>query len=100
MNKFVLGFAALALAATPALAQTPLTFADVDIDGSGELSFVELQAVWPDLSQEEFDAADLDLSGGLNPDELNALQPSTLPAPAPTDDGGTSLDAPAESLTD
>ncbi|MCP8882781.1 hypothetical protein NIM87_04665 [Devosia sp. XJ19-1] len=81
MRKFALGLVALSLAAAPALAQTPMTFADVDTDASGELSFLELQAVWPDLTEDEFNAVDLDLSGGLNADELNALQPSTMPAP-------------------
>ena len=81
MRKFALAFAAIGAFALPAVAQTPLTFADVDTDANGELGFVELQVVWPDLTQEEFDAADLDQSGGLNADELNGLQPSTLPAP-------------------
>lgn len=81
MRKFAIALAALGAFAMPALAQTPLTFADVDADANGELSFLELQVVWPDLTQEEFDAADLDQSGGLNVDELNGLQPSTLPAP-------------------
>jgi hypothetical protein len=44
------------------------------------LSFAELQLVWTDLTQEEFDAADADTSGGLTPDELNTLQPAALPA--------------------
>lgn len=82
MRKFALGLVALSMAAAPALAQTPMTFADVDTDASGELSFVELQAVWPDLTEDEFNAVDLDMSGSLNAEELNALQPSTMPAPA------------------
>lgn len=85
MKKLVLGLTVLAFAAAPALAQTPLTFADVDTDGSGELSFEELIAVWPDLTRDEFMAVDLDMNGSLNVDELNALQPSTVPAPV--DDG-------------
>lgn len=92
MRRIALGFVALTLAASAALAQTPLTFADVDLDGNGELSFEELTAVWPDLTQDEFNRADINMSGGLSPDELNALQPSTLPAPseapAPLDDPG------------
>jgi hypothetical protein len=81
MKKIALGVAALAFASSAALAQTPLTFADVDTDGNGELSYSELVLVWPDLGEDEFNAADLNLSGGLDPDELNTLQPSTLPAP-------------------
>lgn len=81
MRKFALALAAVGAFALPAVAQTPLTFADVDSDGNGELSFVELQVVWPDLTQEEFDAADADMSGGLSPDELNSLQPAAVSAP-------------------
>ena len=65
----------------PAFAQTPTSFADVDTDGNGELSFAELQLVWPDLTQAEFDSADVDASGGLAVDELNTLQPASVPAP-------------------
>ena len=82
MKKTALGLMALTLFAAPAFAQAPMNFADVDIDASGELSFEELLAVWPDLTQDEFMAADLDMNGTLNADELNGLQPSTLPAPA------------------
>ena len=82
MHKLVLSLAVLGLATTAALAQTPTSFADVDTDANGELSFAELQVIWTDLTQEEFDSADADGSGGLTPDELNTLQPATLPAPA------------------
>lgn len=80
MHKIALGLAVLGLATTAALAQTPTSFADVDTDANGELSFAELQVIWTDLTQDEFDAADADGSGGLTPDELNTLQPATLPA--------------------
>lgn len=82
MHRLSLSLAVLVLAATTALAQTPTSFADVDTDANGELSFAELLVVWPDLTQDEFDGADADGSGGLTPDELNTLQPATLPAPA------------------
>ena len=79
--------AALGLSTIMAFAQTPTTFADVDTDASGELSFAELQVAWPDLAQAEFDAADADASGGLTAEELNGLQPPALTgeptAPAP-----------------
>lgn len=96
MKTIALGLAALTIMAAPALAQAPLTFAEVDIDASGELSFEELQAAWPDLTQDEFMAADLDLNGSLSADELNGLQPSTLPAPAAQAplDGGMTAPAP------
>lgn len=99
MNKMTLGLAALTLFAAPAFAQAPLNFADVDTDASGELSFAELQAVWPDITQDEFNAVDLDMNGSLSADELTGLQPSTLPAPAtaPMDDTLSSPSTP-ESL--
>ena len=80
MHRFALSLAVLAVSAGAALAQTPTSFADVDTDASGELSFAELQLVWTDLQQAEFDAADADASGGLSADELNTLQPAALPA--------------------
>lgn len=97
MKKTALGLMALTILAAPALAQAPLTFAEVDLDTSGELSFEELQAAWPDLTQDEFMAADLDMNGALSADELNGLQPSTLPAPGavPLDPGMSAPLAPA-----
>ena len=70
--------AILGLSSTLAFAQTPTSFADVDTDASGELSFAELQVAWPDLTQAEFDGADTDASGGLTAEELNGLQPPAL----------------------
>lgn len=83
MHKFALSLAVLGLATSAAMAQTPTTFADVDTDGNGELSFAELQLVWPDLTDAEFTAADADGSRGLNVNELNSLQPAAVPTPAP-----------------
>jgi hypothetical protein len=80
MHKLALSLAVLGLSAGAALAQTPTSFTDVDTDANGELSFAELQVVWTDLQQSEFDAADADTSGGLSADELNTLQPAALPA--------------------
>lgn len=80
MHKLALSLAVLGLSAGAAFAQTPTSFADVDTDANGELSFAELQLVWTDLQQGEFDAADADASGGLSADELNTLQPAALPA--------------------
>lgn len=82
MQRLPLSLAILGLTAAAAFAQTPTSFADVDTDANGELSFAELQLIWTDLAQDEFDSADADGSGGLTPDELNTLQPATLPAPA------------------
>ena len=90
--------AALGLSATVAFAQTPTNFADVDTDANGELSFVELQVAWPDITQAEFDAADTDLSGGLSTDELNSLQPAALTG-APTTEPTMTVTPGTESLS-
>lgn len=82
MHKTILTAFALFGLTTAAFAQSPASFAGVDSDASGELSFAELQAVWPDLTQDEFAGADADASNGLSADELNTLQPSAVPAPA------------------
>lgn len=82
MRKIALGLVAATLFAAPVMAQTPLTFADVDANGDGRLSYEELLIVWPDLTPEEFATADIEGVGSLTPEQLNALQPATLPAPA------------------
>lgn len=88
MRKIALSLAVLGLStgltATAALAQT--SFADVDTDTNGELSYAELQVAWPNLTQEEFSTADADMSTGLSTTELATLQPaaaSSAPASEP-----------------
>ena len=49
----------------------------VDTDGNGTVSLAEAQAVWKDLTEDAFKAADADASGELSAEEL-----ATLPAPA------------------
>jgi len=84
MRKLALGLIAAGLLATPVLAQTALTFADVDTNGDGRLSYEELVVVWPDLTQEEFTNADVEGVGGVTPEQLGALQAAAVPAaPAP-----------------
>lgn len=80
MHTFALGLALVGFGATAAFAQTATSFADVDTDANGELGFAELALVWTDLTQAEFDTADVDGSGGLSVDELNSLQPARAPA--------------------
>jgi hypothetical protein len=102
MRKIALGLMATAMLAAPALAQTPMTFADVDSNGDGRLSYEELVLVWPDLTQEEFAAADVEGSG-LTPEQLGSLQPAAVPVPdamapvAAPEPAPTSTD-PAESI--
>ncbi len=61
-----LGFAGAAIAQD---VPTP-DFTALDVDASGEISFEELTAQWPDVTAEAFAGADTDVSGGLNADEL------------------------------
>lgn len=104
MRKIALGVVALTFATATAFAQTPLTFADVDSDGDGRLSYEELSAVWPDLSQDEFAAADVEGAGSITAEQLGALQPSTVPAapaeavPAPAPEALPAVPAPADPM--
>lgn len=71
MKKFVLALGTVsALIAGVAHAQTAVE----DTDGNGVYSFEELVAVFPDLTQEVFSAADADGDGALSADELSAAQ--------------------------
>jgi hypothetical protein len=100
MYKIAMTAAVLGLTATAAFAQTPTSFVDVDADGNGELSLVELQVVWPDLTDVEFSGADVDVSGGLSTDELNSLQPAAVSAPAADPAPALSVDEVPQSLSD
>lgn len=54
-----------------------------DADGSGAWSLMELQTLWPDLSEEVFGTLDLDANGSVEPAELTAAVEAgviTLPA--------------------
>lgn len=78
MRKLALGLVALTFASSAAIAQTPITFAQVDLDGDGRLSFAELQAVWPDLTEADFAAVDVEGMGSITPAQLDTMQPATL----------------------
>ncbi|HTM78462.1 MAG TPA: hypothetical protein VL133_12635 [Devosia sp.] len=100
MHKIILSLAALSLSAGVAFAQTPTSFANVDTDGNGELSFTELRLAWPDLNQNEFAAADVNASGGLSSTELVSLQPvGAIEAPAVHMQAPVDL-GPAQTLSD
>lgn len=88
MNKLLIAAIATVGFSTAALAQEGTDFASVDVDGSGDVSFEEAQAAWPELTAEAFAAYDIDGSGGLTPEEYDALVlGATAPAEeAPIDD--------------
>ena len=72
MKKSVLiaTVAAFGLAA-PVFAQT-VSFDSADLDMSGSLSLEEVQAASPDVTQDDFDAYDLDADGELGESEFDA----------------------------
>ncbi len=83
MKKILITIAALGLTAGVAVAQDVPTFAAADSDASGDVTLAEAQVVWPDLTQEAFDAADTDKSGSLNQAEYDALSAGGAAATAP-----------------
>lgn len=67
--KYLLAIITAVGLAAPAFAQAP-DFATADADQDGAVTFEELQAVMPDVTQESFDAADADGSGDLSEEEF------------------------------
>jgi len=84
MKKLVILLAMLGISSA-AIAQTLIaqnttdsknskaSFAMLDTDQSGQLSFEELAILLPELSAEQFAAADIDTSGELTEDEYTAF---------------------------
>lgn len=83
MNKFALALAASVLtaaaafaeeAAAPAAAEeaAPAAPEVVDTDANGTFSLVEVQAAYPNVTEEGFKAVDTDASGELSAEELAA----------------------------
>jgi len=73
MNKFTLSAITLATAMTPALAMSEGA-TEVDANGDGVLSVEEVQAVWPDMTAEQFAELDTDGDGALNDAEVMAAE--------------------------
>lgn len=71
MKKIVISLAVLAFA-TPAMAQAT-SFAELDLDQNGELSFQEVTAAVPELTVEQFAEVDADANGALNEEEFAVL---------------------------
>lgn len=83
MNRALLFAIPLGFAASFAIAQEAEAPAVNDADGSGDYSLQELQATYPDLTEEGYAAVDTDSSGSVSADELKAAQDNgTLKAPA------------------
>ncbi len=64
-------FFAVALSGTAAFAQS---MAEMDADGDGVLSMAEVQALFPEVTEDAFASADTDGDGVLNEAELTAAQ--------------------------
>ncbi|MDP5086121.1 MAG: hypothetical protein NWQ23_11925 [Yoonia sp.] len=67
-TKLIAPLAILTVLAVPALAQD----AAIDINGDGMYSFPELQAVMPEMSEDDFTALDTSGDGLLDADEIAA----------------------------
>jgi len=63
-----------------AFAQAATDFASVDTDANGSVSFAEAVVAWPDLTQDAFNAADVDGNGELSLEEYEGLTASAIPA--------------------
>lgn len=80
MKTIVLSSLVVLGLSTAAFAQAAAApdFATVDADASGGATLAEVQAALPDVTQEQFTAADADGNG-----ELSAEEFATVAAPAP-----------------
>lgn len=71
------GLALALVLATPAVAQ----MAEIDVNADGMLSFPELQAAMPDMTDEDFTTLDANGDGLLDADEVAAaVEAGLLPA--------------------
>ena len=71
--KTILTTAALVALAAPAFAQS-----EMDMDGDGNVSLEEIQATYPELTEEQFTAMDTDTDGVLSEAELQAATDAGL----------------------
>ena len=76
-THLILPVALLALATSPLAAQD----AEIDVNGDGMYSFPELQAVMPDMSEDEFTVLDANGDGLLDAEEIaTGTEAGLLPA--------------------
>ena len=86
MKRIALVLAPLALASA-AFAQATLPEV-ADTDGNGSWSLVELQAVWTDLTEDNFKAIDTSADGNVDTTELQAaLDGGVIKAPEAATNG-------------
>ena len=71
-KHIVIGLTAFGLMASSALAQTtPPSFATADSDTSASVSLAEAMAIWPEITQDAFSAADTNMDGALDQTEYD-----------------------------
>lgn len=74
MKKTLLPVAALGLVLSATGAMAALEdFVGADTDKSGLVSWAEFSVLYPDATEQEFQAADLDQDGELTQDEFDSL---------------------------
>ena len=59
---------------TAVTAANAVTLSDLDADGDGMVTFEELTAVLPEISEEVFSTADLNADGMIDEEELTGAQ--------------------------
>ena len=75
MKPILLSAIVAAGLASPSWAAT-----EIDADGDGMLSLEEVQAVYPDVTEEQFTEMDVNGDGALDDDEVTAAQEAgTMP---------------------
>ncbi|MFC7705881.1 hypothetical protein ACFQXB_16995 [Plastorhodobacter daqingensis] len=80
MKTYLLGLGACVALAMPALATE---FSEIDADGDGVLSFLELQMIYPDLDAGQFDRMDSNGDGYVDAAEHEAAVQAGVLGPAP-----------------
>lgn len=81
MTRTTLFTAVVGLMALPAFALETTAIVAMDADADGMISFVELQAAMPDMTEETFMTIDVNGNGMLDADEVAAATAvGTLPA--------------------
>lgn len=100
MKKMILSMATLAgMAFAGAATAQDIDFNTVDANSDGVVTFEELQALLPELTQEDFALLDQTGTGSLTEDEFNSLfQAPAEPAPAEPAPADPGMEAPADPM--
>lgn len=80
MKKLLVPVLVLGLGSTAVMAQSINAFTAVDVDASGDVSLVEAQTVWTDLTAETYATADSNGDGKVDQAEYEAFLAANPPA--------------------